>query len=311
MLATREKTKTVTENLLLRNLEVLGHLHQATAIDVAQLDEQRALAGEGRCDHGYSHRCTRPECILAELQSVVASDPRDRIYALLNLMDCQIADSSSTSAGKTPSGILIDYNLSTSQVFQILTKYIINRDRSLRILAKHTPAKSKDVRLPSWTPDWRAWRWHPSPWAGPIHDANKLAPSAFPRHDYTKYDTLIVHGQVIARFASSPDGRQELRLEPQCDVSKPRFRYAAADLETAADIVPGDIVVHNYRHYNDAPGRQADLEPVLRPRKAGGYYFVRALAALRESDGHKTKHWAVVKSIQESRLEVEEEFIVW
>lgn len=312
----REESTIVTDSLLSRNLWVLSQLRQATAIDVAELDKRRARAGKGGCykrSPPRQRRCTRPECVLADLQGVLASDPRDRIYALLNLMDCQITDSM-PALNATPASMILDYGLSTSQVFQTLTKYIINRDRSLRVLARHIPAKSEDVRLPSWTPDWRNWYWHvEQTFDAKDTSRDGLYTTALARQDYTRYDTLIVQGYVVARFASTPEGRQELSYHSQSSVSSNPKWAGAAELWTAADIVPGDIVCTelSQSRLNDKelPSYHR-LEFVLRPRRWGGYYFVRRLE-IHDRDNGETKSLLLTKTSQKDGEPTNEVFVIW
>jgi len=83
-----------------------------------------------------------------------ATDPRDKIYSVLGMAKVPVADPTSTSP--TNQSMVIDYSKSISEVYQYLTKYIINRDRNLDILCillTHRNADSAD--LPTWVPDWR------------------------------------------------------------------------------------------------------------------------------------------------------------
>ncbi|EMC91765.1 hypothetical protein BAUCODRAFT_304131 [Baudoinia panamericana UAMH 10762] len=104
------------------------------------------------------------ECVLSGAVDVEATGVRDRIYALLALSNAPIATNLSPKASGTQPhvAVLIDYSRSASQVFQDVTKYIMNRNRNLELLIFHvaTPSDRNDLRLSSWTPDWRHFSYH-------------------------------------------------------------------------------------------------------------------------------------------------------
>jgi hypothetical protein len=94
-----------------------------------------------------------------------ATDPRDKVYAVLGLANVPIsipADADklptasllTSSAGKKPGSIVVDYWRSTPCVYQQLAKFVINQDRNLDILLLVQSPNAID--LPSWTPDWRS-----------------------------------------------------------------------------------------------------------------------------------------------------------
>lgn len=104
----------------------------------------------------HLHRLvSSPENILKRCKYLEASDPRDFVYGLIGLTDCAVDTEESLSA-KTLLRLRIDYGLSVSQVFQQMTRYILNRDRGLRGLERNlaVESKSKSFELPSWTIDW-------------------------------------------------------------------------------------------------------------------------------------------------------------
>ncbi|USP79427.1 hypothetical protein yc1106_06701 [Curvularia clavata] len=86
-----------------------------------------------------------------------ATDPRDKVYAVLGIADVPIESNDSLEAhGDHTPKMRVDYGAGVSEVYQYTAKYIINRDRNLDILcilSTHRDKNSSD--LPTWTPDWR------------------------------------------------------------------------------------------------------------------------------------------------------------
>jgi hypothetical protein len=79
--------------------------------------------------------------LVSSTRSSHATDPRDRIYALLGV-----------AAGKDQRQALIpDYSKTASQVYKEFFKEFVEQNQDLLILA-HSMHPSSD--LPSWTPDW-------------------------------------------------------------------------------------------------------------------------------------------------------------
>lgn len=308
--------------LLARNLRVLRYLHQATQIDTIQLSEQRARVSFGLCKFRDRRdkprkpkerdRCTRPECILADLGDVLASDPRDRIYALLALTDCQVSDVTPERFRDDLPAIPVDYSLSTSQVFQLLTKYLIYRDQSLEVLETHNPARSRDLSLPSWTPDWRDWSGHRSELAKPTINISRQEPGDDVRpalqtsQTYTDWDRLHVRGVIAGWFCASSSGPPELRIHRELTAIGLKRTARRDCLAVNADVAVGDLLV--------VPASVRHWDIVLRPRDAGGYTFVRSRP---ERAGDDTRVWQLVElddftgRFGEPGLKETEDFIVW
>lgn len=74
-----------------------------------------------------------------------ASDPRDKVYALLSLVE-------TGSAGST---LVPDYSLSVKDVFIRAAISIIRASKSLSVLSTDNGRKVR-TDLPSWVPDWDA-----------------------------------------------------------------------------------------------------------------------------------------------------------
>ncbi|WAO89022.1 HET domain-containing protein [Fusarium falciforme] len=95
---------------------------------------------------------TTPEQTLLELlvqcRFRQASDPRDKVYALLGLIDADADNSAGSFA------IEADYRLSTSQVYCHATRQLLLQLGNLNVLGACTP--TTNLELPSWVPDWSA-----------------------------------------------------------------------------------------------------------------------------------------------------------
>lgn len=50
--------------------------------------------------------------------------------------------------------VIVDYNLTKSQVYQQAVKYMVNKYRSLDVLCTITDGFSKSIDMPTWCPDW-------------------------------------------------------------------------------------------------------------------------------------------------------------
>jgi hypothetical protein len=75
-----------------------------------------------------------------------ASDPRDKVYALLGIQDV----SQSSQAGAL--GVEPDYGRSTSEVYRRTAQQLLLQSDNLNILGACTATTNQDI--PSWVPDW-------------------------------------------------------------------------------------------------------------------------------------------------------------
>ena len=74
-----------------------------------------------------------------------STDPRDKVFAFLQLATHQQSDS-----------LVADYAKSMEEVFALAAKDILQRERNLDILAFARKPPGMQDSLPSWCPDWRA-----------------------------------------------------------------------------------------------------------------------------------------------------------
>ena len=78
--------------------------------------------------------------VLSQFWSYSATNPKDNVYALLNM-----ADSHNTQ---------VDYRKNIAELFKDVALHIIVQSRNLGLLAMVDCARQTKNRLPSWTPDW-------------------------------------------------------------------------------------------------------------------------------------------------------------
>ena len=91
---------------------------------------------------GEETRGTRLTNVLGLYRRMKATDPRDKVYALLG-----IAPSSDTS------GIVPDYSQSVASIYTGVAKYLIEKEGNLTIFTD-VLGNSGHMGLPSWVPDW-------------------------------------------------------------------------------------------------------------------------------------------------------------
>ncbi|KAK5709981.1 hypothetical protein LTR17_019310 [Elasticomyces elasticus] len=161
-------------NLIRFSLRSLEGLTRADEISIARLQSERQAyldldfrwhANDSSAKEEFpaltadlSHRF---ESIMEENMWLEASEPKDLVYALLSLTYCPVL-LAEPAYDRHPLGIRLDYAKSYDRVLQDVTKFILNRDKSLHILKHRSFAPAKwwglawdDQALPSWTVDWR------------------------------------------------------------------------------------------------------------------------------------------------------------
>lgn len=120
-----------------------------------------------------------------------ASDPRDKVYALLGLLD----------GHASALGIEPEYGLSTSQVYRLAAKKLLLHSDHLDLLGACVPTANRE--LPSWVPDWSVTASGPQPLA---HDARgrprqthaSRGTRATPRFLGDDGDILVLAGHELA-----------------------------------------------------------------------------------------------------------------
>ncbi|KAK5734132.1 hypothetical protein LTR17_009115 [Elasticomyces elasticus] len=133
------------------------------------------------------------ETILSRSRNLEASDTRDYIYALLNLTHHPIATNKLTR-----NAIDIDYSRSVERVYEDVTRSILNRDQSLRILKYSSRHRASRVglELPSWVVDWPSLHREATFWI-PDGELSKMA-----RQEHNEQGTIELCGFRLGRVAS-------------------------------------------------------------------------------------------------------------
>lgn len=142
-----------------------------------------------------------------------ATDIRDRVYALLSLTRTRLTNDAQSSDVAI---LTVDYSRSTSQVFQDVARYVMNRHKMVSLLYLGGRfGKANDISLPSWTPDWRQMTdiypfgviEHAVRKSGEEHDyegeffcrADKFStPSACDQRNRAEDDILALQGVILA-----------------------------------------------------------------------------------------------------------------
>jgi hypothetical protein len=149
----------------LRALESLSSADETELADLAKArrvmvdrseDWMDHLTGLMRAGNTQLNPERRMEEVLKQCRYLEATDPRDLIYALLPLTSCPLI-AGEWQGEEEQLAIPVDYSRSVPQVFCDATRFLLNRDRSLRALAIHRPSRLTkiDSGLPSWAIDWR------------------------------------------------------------------------------------------------------------------------------------------------------------
>ena len=142
------------------------------------------------------------ECTLLKqlwhFKSRKCGDPRDKVFAILAI--CKDLKSED---------VKIDYSVPVAQVYSEVARFIITRDRNLKLLSACQSYGSKIAGLPSWVPDWNIEsRYRPtrpiSSWiAGDQNDMFSASGSLPARVEFSAdLQTMSVQGLLIAKVSA-------------------------------------------------------------------------------------------------------------
>ncbi|KAK2736861.1 hypothetical protein FQN55_001356 [Onygenales sp. PD_40] len=134
----------------------------------------------------------RLRTLLRHFRSSKASDPRDKVFALLGLM-CRNGNGASGNPKPKPI-IKADYTKAIEDVYREAAAYIITDEQSLKVLTNEYPPNAREIQnMPSWVPDWSA---NSKPLHPLIRQSNRL--STLIRGDiHCTATSLFVNGHIF------------------------------------------------------------------------------------------------------------------
>jgi hypothetical protein len=135
--------------------------------------------------------------LLENHRTVGATDPRDKAYALLGLSEL-VED--------RKHGIIPDYNLQVTELFEKVAKTILEKSSTLDLLGVSRIVSRQPVGvLPSWVPDWGVWDFANSLCFRNVQGQYVFAfdaatTSSIPKHLVVKEHTLELSGHTFDRI---------------------------------------------------------------------------------------------------------------
>jgi len=181
-----------------------------TAMDVSGISSVSCLdryGGYGMLASIYKWLCTlfflwlepRLTEVLQDSRFCLATDPRDKVFSLLNLLD------TSTAQAEFAWLLDVDYTLPADEVYLRAARYSIETERSLEILC-YKDATPNILGLPSWVPDWTAQRLFPiQRISNPIHYRSQFHDNIWPDKSWMPPLRRTSNQCPVASF--SADGR--------------------------------------------------------------------------------------------------------
>jgi hypothetical protein len=135
--------------------------------------------------------------LLENHRTVGATDPRDKAYALLGLSEL-VED--------RKHGIIPDYNLQVTELFEKIAKITLEKSSTLDLLGVSRIVSRQRVGiLPSWVPDWGVWDFANSlcfrnVQGQYVFDFDAATTSSIPKHLVVKEQTLELSGHTFDRI---------------------------------------------------------------------------------------------------------------
>jgi hypothetical protein len=119
-----------------------------TSVETSNLYNSRVILFE----HLKHIRKDSSRCGLLNLKNLLkacwsygATDPRDKVYAILSLTPYEQHE-----------GLLPDYSVPAEELYHRLAMHVINHDSNLEFLSFCDPGRY--LQTPSWVPDWSVWK---------------------------------------------------------------------------------------------------------------------------------------------------------
>lgn len=169
--------------------------------------------------------------VLVPTRQLQCQDPRDKIYALIGV------------CGTLAKDVVVDYAVSTRDVYTAFTKSRIESDQELYMLLSAgmwDPANGEDLQLPSWVPDLRGTAGFDTRYLGGAYlevlDADKNGAQSFAFSEQDGQEILEIESllydtvQACADFAISDENNRKALVDMFCqevdgeDLSVPKLR---------------------------------------------------------------------------------------
>ncbi|KAI8951836.1 heterokaryon incompatibility protein-domain-containing protein [Xylaria longipes] len=127
----------------------------------------------------------KPLTVLRKFRSRLATDPRDKVFAVLGLIKSWGIEKS----GQAVKGVTPDYTVRDHHIFFETTKLLIKNTRSLAVLAGTLQGSIGQSSMPSWVTDWGC----------PPSVNEHIRVGNIQLYDAAKYLTgsVVLHGQLI------------------------------------------------------------------------------------------------------------------
>ena len=183
---------------------------KADAADLPENFTKVALTGLVRLQHLQllrhavveSENCMDLRSILTRIRMAEATDPKDRVYGILGLIDpCVTAL------------ITVDYTLSLEDIYTQFVIAVIQSTGKLDVILSHGNVNVSQRMLPSWVPDWTeglAISWEMSPKTPYRADRNAMATVRF------ETKVMIARGFIIDRLDGlgiGPDPSKDFAID--------------------------------------------------------------------------------------------------
>jgi hypothetical protein len=134
--------------------------------------------------------------VLQDSRFCLATDPRDKVYSLLNLL------SSGTAQAEFAWLLDVDYTLPVAEVYLRAARYSIETERSLEILC-YKDAAPNVLNLPSWVPDWTAQRLFPMQRiCNPLHYRSQFHDTIWPDRSWMPPLRRTSNQSPVASFSA-------------------------------------------------------------------------------------------------------------
>lgn len=165
--------------------------------------------------------------IIRRTASCKCSDPRDRIYANLSLLD----------RSYKPINVEPDYSKTTAQVYQNLVLQYVDHYESLEILAYCELQNDTPAEMPTWVPNWAV-----AETATPVRGAGDACGYSDAEAEYERGEILSATGVISATILRAEDtGIQDTNTTYEGLVDKIR-RFAPRNIAHSPYVAGGSLV---------------------------------------------------------------------